>query len=876
MPGKILKPKYLLTLSFFIVAGINTSRAQSPGGIPVNNTLWLRSDNGVTSGGGVVSLWQENSGANVTGNFNVQSLAGTTNVQTGPALIPAGVNFNPYLRFDGLTNSLSSMNNFLGTALVSNNNVTAFQVLNLHSGVVWLKWETDFTGTTARFGFENSAGRLRFDFPKAVPASAGQNVGVTNILDKHTLSTVYVNANSVNRLNGMDDNTIAIPGPGNFAAANTKIVIGNENLLNLPCRIDLAEIIVYSNTLSAAERNKIESYLAVKYGFTLNQLPANNNNYVSSSGLTTWDRALNSGYASDITGIGRDDATALIQKQSRSVNTSALVTLYNGIYPGGVFPTENANNVNGFTNNLSFLLTGDNGGTTTINQCALDGYAHRMQRTWKVSKTGTVSQVTVAVSQASVPATIKYLLVSTDPAFPLGSTTLQTLSLAGGVYYTDVSLNHNDYFTFAGDTLPLPQLQAPSVCRNTTGTATITNPVAGAVYNWYNMASGGVLVGTGTSISIPNLLNDTTLYVETVSAFGCILPLRIPITIKVITVATPQTNTLQPTCTSGTGTITVTAPTGPGYTYCINGGGCQAGLVFPGLAPGNYDITAVDGTGCVSQVFTVTINAQPPTPTAPLVNPPAPVCPGQSAVLSVSNPVTGEAYNWYPVASGGTALFTGISYTTPPLTAATSFYVEAVNVQACSSSRTRADIQIRTKLQSPVVSVLTVTDSSILFSWTTVPGATNYTVSADGVNYIVPSSGIGGTTHLRSGLLPNTSYTLFVLAIDSLAPCITSNAASATGKTLKRYEDVYVPSAFTPNGDAVNNTLRVFGDIKTYQFAVFNRYGQRLFFTSTLNAGWDGTYKGKDQPVGTYAWYVKAILSDGKTVDKTGTTVLIR
>ncbi|MBL0146477.1 MAG: hypothetical protein IPP48_12770 [Chitinophagaceae bacterium] len=112
-----------------LVLVTNLLNAQSPGGISANNKMWLRGDNGVTTMGTVVTQWQETSGANVTGNFTIQPLAGTANVQTGPTLIPAGVNFNPYLSFDGLTNSLSSANNFLGTALVSNSNVTVFRCL---------------------------------------------------------------------------------------------------------------------------------------------------------------------------------------------------------------------------------------------------------------------------------------------------------------------------------------------------------------------------------------------------------------------------------------------------------------------------------------------------------------------------------------------------------------------------------------------------------------------------------------------------------------------------------------------------------------------------------------------------------------------------
>lgn len=855
-----------------------SSFAQSPGGIATNNTLWLRSDNGITTSGPTVTQWQENSGAGVTGNFSVQALAGTANVQTGPSLIPAGVNFNPYLSFDGVTNSLSSANNFLGTALVSNSNVTVFQVFNLKSGIVWLKWETDILGTTARLGFENSAGRIRFDFPRANPAANGQNVGVTVVQNNHALSTAYVNTTtSVNRLNGADDNTIPIPGPGNFAASNTKIVIGNENLINLPCKIDIAEVIIYKNTLTAAERNKIESYLAVKYGFTLNQLAANNNNYVASDATITWDRALNSGYANDITGIGRDDATALHQRQSRSVNTSSLVTLYNGSgYAAGVFPATNALNTNNINADRSFLLVGDNGGTIVVDQCALDGNAHRMQRVWKAAATAFATPVTIAVDQAAVAATVKNILVSSNPAFPLAGTTIYPVTIANGKIYSSITLSNNQYFTFASDTTPLPQLQAADVCRNANGTATVLNPVAGAVYNWYNQATGGVLVGTGTSIIIPNLQNDTTLYVQTTSVFNCVLPVRVPVTIHVQVVATPLLSVIQPGCTIGTGTITVTSPLGAGYQYCLNGAGCQASPVFTNLPPNTYDVTAVNALGCASSVFTVTINAAPPIPAAPAVNTPVLICAGQTAQLQITAPVAGYTYNWYATPAAAVPVFTGTVFTTPVLNAATTYYAEAVNAGGCVSPRTNADVQIRTTLAAPFVVAGVVTDSSVFFSWAPVPGANSYLVSTDGINYTSPSSGINGTTHLVRGLLPRARVTLYVRAADTAIPCITSSDGTASATTLPKYDDVYVPSAFTPNGDAINNRLQVYGDIKTYSFSVYNRYGQLVFKTTALNDGWDGTFKGKAQASGTYVWYVSALLSDGRTVNKNGSSILIR
>jgi gliding motility-associated-like protein len=364
--------------------------------------------------------------------------------------------------------------------------------------------------------------------------------------------------------------------------------------------------------------------------------------------------------------------------------------------------------------------------------------------------------------------------------------------------------------------------------------------------------------------------------VQTTTAFGCILPVRVPVTIKVQTVATPVAIALQTTCAVNTGSITITSPAGPGYLYCINGANCQAGLTFSNLSPGTYSITAVNALGCISAILPITINVQPPVPAAPAVNAPVTICENQTASLSITGPVGGNTYNWYTTLTATVPVHTGTTFTTPVLFTPTNYYVETVNAQGCASARTNADVLIRTRLSPPVVSVVQVTDSSILFSWTAVTNANNYSVSTNGINYTLPSSGINGTTHLVTGLLPRTTLTLYVKAIDTLTPCIASISGTATGTTLAKYDDVYVPSAFTPNGDLLNNTLRVFGDIKTYRFIVYNRYGQLVFSTTALNAGWDGTFKGKAQSTGTYAWYVTATLSDGRTVNLSGTSILIR
>ncbi|MBB1284713.1 PKD domain-containing protein [Flavisolibacter sp. BT320] len=85
---------------------------------------------------------------------------------------------------------------------------------------------------------------------------------------------------------------------------------------------------------------------------------------------------------------------------------------------------------------------------------------------------------------------------------------------------------------------------------------------------------------------------------------------------------------------------------------------------------------------------------------------------------------------------------------------------------------------------------------------------------------------------------------------------------------------VYVPSAFTPNGDGKNETLRpVYVGIKELkQFAIFNRWGQRIFSTHEMGRGWQG----KDGLPGTYVWVVEAVDASGKSIVKKGTVILIR
>jgi gliding motility-associated-like protein len=97
-------------------------------------------------------------------------------------------------------------------------------------------------------------------------------------------------------------------------------------------------------------------------------------------------------------------------------------------------------------------------------------------------------------------------------------------------------------------------------------------------------------------------------------------------------------------------------------------------------------------------------------------------------------------------------------------------------------------------------------------------------------------------------------------------------------RIFKTAPDIFVPTGFTPDGNGLNDVLRPFavGIAQFDYFRVFNRWGQEVFASTSLENGWDGTFKSIQQDPGTYAWMVSGIDFLGRRILKKGTVVLIR
>ena len=115
----------------------------------------------------------------------------------------------------------------------------------------------------------------------------------------------------------------------------------------------------------------------------------------------------------------------------------------------------------------------------------------------------------------------------------------------------------------------------------------------------------------------------------------------------------------------------------------------------------------------------------------------------------------------------------------------------------------------------------------------------------------------------------------YVVDIKTLSGCITSDT-----QMVKLVKDVavYVPNAFTPNGDGNNDNLKpiIYGIKKLNFFRVYNRWGQLMFETQTNKQGWDGNFKNLKQPTQTVVWMLEALAADNKIYTRQGTTILLR
>ena len=148
-----------------------------------------------------------------------------------------------------------------------------------------------------------------------------------------------------------------------------------------------------------------------------------------------------------------------------------------------------------------------------------------------------------------------------------------------------------------------------------------------------------------------------------------------------------------------------------------------------------------------------------------------------------------------------------------------------------------------------------------------------------GVNYLwSPSTGLSNTAIFNPIGIYDTGIdsVRYKLVVSDATGC--ADSAFVTVYVFKTNPSIFVPTAFTPNNDGLNDVVRpiAVGIRQINYFSVYNRWGERVFTTTVNRQGWDGRINGRVQNSGVFVWMVSAIDYLGKSIFLKGTVTLIR
>jgi hypothetical protein len=429
----------------------------APGGVYANLALWLAADAGTTTNNGRLANWKDKS-------ENKKIASGGL----GPVLSTASnklLNYNPVITFDGVNNQCvtssimrTATSNDLNIFIVHRLDTTWHTSTIFREGVVGGGISSHLPWSNGRVFWD--AGLSSGDGRVSTPSGLLSGNDALWLLSNHngTTDLQYIRKNGKTLIS---DNT-AISLTGN----NADFVIGSAGG-GLYSKGSIAEIIAFvgNEALQDQQRAKIESYLAIKYGYTLDKSAGGTaGDYLNSNNVTLWDADNNETYHYDVIGLSRDDASHLHQKQSNTRNDSVSVYL-------GNLSAYNGQNSATITNNLSSLILGHNQGYLNAPPAATttekpSGITERFTREWKVTNTNFINDFTLKI-KCSGCGTLQVndvrLLVDDDGDFTNAqiydspTVTMEQSSLViSGIDISMIPMNSTKYITIGSTTSFLP------------------------------------------------------------------------------------------------------------------------------------------------------------------------------------------------------------------------------------------------------------------------------------------------------------------------------------------------------------------------------------------------------------------------------------
>lgn len=456
-----------------------TDCSAAPGGI-TGASFWVKADAGTstTTHNGKVDTWNDQSG-------NARN-ATNTDADNQPTYYDNStynLNFNPVVDFNEAAQDKNNADfmdiNSNGILSTGNNPYDAYAVIVPGAGNLSMPGKFLFAGEAGVNKFNS------FDVRSGYSVNDSWNINdliVGNSWAVDSLSMFTFDYNYNKRETYKAGSLIGSLTNASRTTANLNNALGYQRTAAIEYFDGrIAEIITYANTShGTTTREKVESYLGIKYGVTLAH------NYLASNSTIVWNRATNAAYNNNIIGIARDNNGALLQKQSKSTSSRQDILT---VYIGPSKQSNQKNNTGNFTaGDLSFFMVGHNN-DIPVNQWPGNterpaGICCRIFREWLVQKTNfTNTDLKLefdfnAVTTGYLPlnAADLRLLVDADGNFS-NATILNTpgitINAAAGVATITVPaslLPNNSYFTLASVSvntiLPLELTAFSGLCKD--------------------------------------------------------------------------------------------------------------------------------------------------------------------------------------------------------------------------------------------------------------------------------------------------------------------------------------------------------------------------------------------------------------------------
>lgn len=378
-------------------------------------------------------------------------------------------------------------------------------------------------------------------------------------------------------------------------------------------------------------------------------------------------------------------------------------------------------------------------------------------------------------------------------------------------------------------------------------------------FSWTSVPNDPLFVNR----SIPNPIvtpKDTTLYIVTLNDNGCVK--TDTITVNVLDYITVDLGPDTSMCKTDT-IVMKTNSYALSYLWSPAAGLSSTSAKFPKVSPDTTTTYYVKANlGLCPAYDTITIRVAP----YPNANAGADktICYGDKVQLSAS--YVGTGYAWSPTST----LQNPTSLTPYAGPMSTTMYVFTAFSQGICPKPKSDTIIVTVR---PKVNVFAGNDTAVVAMQPLQFNATGATYYTWAPSFGLSATNIGNPVATLPATIDSIIYR--VRGTDS-AGCFGEDDVKVI--VYKIEPDILVPTAFTPNGDGLNDIERpvLIGMQQLNYFRIYNRWGQMVYSTSEIGKGWDGTLGGKPQPSGTYVFAAEAVNYKGVTLMRKGTVVLIR